>query len=143
MKRWNREDNDRLSQKFTNLMKKNSLNNDRMKRFVKENEVRIQESRKICDRRLVYNLSDKQIPKETEELIGRLGFNFQFTLTKFPSIEVTQATELCCQKIEKANTGDDERLAVMNRESCTRQAISKYAYQTKYNEKGMDTFKGI
>ena len=83
MRRWNREDNDRFSQKFTNLMKKNSLNNKRMKRFVKENEVRIQESRVICNRRLVYNLSDKQIPKETEKLIGRLGFNFQFTLTKF------------------------------------------------------------
>ena len=51
-------------------MKENYLNNDRMKRFVKENEVRIQESREFWNRRLVYNLSDKQIPKETKELIG-------------------------------------------------------------------------
>ena len=50
---------------------------------------------------MVYNLSGKQIPKDAEELIGRLRFNFQFILRRFPAMEIVQAAELCCQKIEK------------------------------------------
>ena len=60
---------------------------------------RIEEAKKICDRKKVYNLSGTDIPKETEELIGRLGFNFQFTERKFPSLEIITAAELCAQRI--------------------------------------------
>ena len=59
--------------------------------------------------------------------------NFQFTLTKFLSIEVTQATELCCQRIEKANTGGDERLAVMNRERAQRIRNIMVAHVKQYH----------
>ena len=83
---------------------------------MKEEDAQIQESKDFCDRKLVCNLSGKHIPKENEQLIGRLGFNFQFTLRRFPTMEITQAAELCCQRIEKANTDGDERIAIINKE---------------------------
>ena len=61
-------------------MEKNVFQISAEKQLKKKDEARVHESKKICNRQLVYNLSGKQIPKETEELIGRLGFNFQFTL---------------------------------------------------------------
>jgi hypothetical protein len=108
MSHWNRQENDRLSRKFSKLLNKNVVSDMKRKQLSEEVDAQVQKSKDICNRKLVYNLSDKQIPKETEELIGRLGFNFQFSLKKFPTMEVTQATELCCQKIEKASTGGDE-----------------------------------
>jgi len=90
------------------------------KQLLKDKDARIQESKNICDRKLVYNLSGKHIPEETEQLIGRLGFNFQFTLRRFPTMEITQAAELCCQRIEKANTGGDERIIIINKERAQR-----------------------
>ena len=36
-------------------------------------------------RKVVWNLSGIEIPTETEELIGKLGMNFQFAPKKFPA----------------------------------------------------------
>ena len=94
-----RKDYNRPKQKLLRIMEKK--NQHVTKRITKEYQDRIQEAKEICNRKLVYNLSDKQIRKETEDLFGRLGLNFQFTLRKFPTIEVVQATELCRQKIEQ------------------------------------------
>ena len=44
---------------------------DRKERIQKELiELLTSEEMEICNRKLVYNLSDKQIPKETEDLVG-------------------------------------------------------------------------
>ena len=84
------------------------------------NMARIEEAKKICDRKEVYNLSGTDTPKETEELIGRLGFNFQFTERKFPSLEIITAAELCAQRIESQrpspNNGDYQRIIMQNKE---------------------------
>ena len=49
-------------------MKKN--NQHLTTRTTKEDQDRIEEAKKLYNRKLVYNLSDKQIPKETEDLVG-------------------------------------------------------------------------
>ena len=62
-------------------------------------------------------------------------------------MEVTQATELCCQKIEKASTpaGGDERIATMNKERAQRihnimvAHIQQYTNQAKHNTKREET----
>ena len=66
-------------------------------------------------RKVVWNLSGIHIPPETEELLGRLGMNFQFAPKKFPALEIVQSTELICQRIEKYET-TDQRLLAINRE---------------------------
>ena len=48
----------------------------------------------------MWNLSGIDIPIETEELLGKLGMNFQFAPRKFPALEVIQSTELVCLRIE-------------------------------------------
>ena len=57
-------------------------------------------------RKVVWNLSGIHIPPETEELLGRLGMNFQFAPKKFPALKIVQSTELICQQIEKYLTTD-------------------------------------
>ena len=89
--------NCRLSPKFAKLKNQTWPTTN----IAKRDEVRIKEAKNLCDRTSVYNLSGEQIPKETEELIRRLGFNFQFTERKFPTLEIITSSELCCQKIEK------------------------------------------
>ena len=79
-------------------------------------------------------MSGKEIPKETEELIGRLGFNFQFTLRKFPTMEVIQAAELCCQKIEKTSTGGDERVRIINMELAQRIRNTVVAHVQQFHD---------
>ena len=85
----------------------------------------------------MYNLSGEQIPKETEELIGRLGFNFQFTERKFPTLEIITSSELCCQKIEKfqppANSPDCQRLIMENKERAQRIRNIMVAHVQKYH----------
>ena len=44
-------------------------------------------------RKVVWNLNGIEIPTETEELIGKLGMNFQFAPKKFPALEIIQSTE--------------------------------------------------
>ena len=98
----------------------------------------IKEEKKICDRKRVYNLSGTDIPKETEELIGRLGFNFQFTERKFPSLEIITAAELCAQRIESQqpspNNGDCQRIIIQNKErdQCIRNIM--VAHIQKYHD---------
>ena len=75
MTRWKREDYKRLSQKLLKLMA--NKNQHVTKKITREDQDRIQEAKEICNRKLVYNLSDKQIPKETEHLVGQLGVNFE------------------------------------------------------------------
>ena len=60
-------------------------------------------------------MSGIEIPLETEELLGKLGMNFQFVPRKFPALEVIQSTELVCQRIENYKT-NDQRLLAMNKE---------------------------
>ena len=50
------------------------------KRIMKEDQDHNQEAKEICNWKLVYNFSEKQILKETEDLVGPLGLNFKFTL---------------------------------------------------------------
>ena len=66
--RWKREDYNGLSQKLLRIMKKK--NQHLTTRITKEDQDRIQQAKEICNWKLVYNLSDKQIPKETEDLVG-------------------------------------------------------------------------
>ena len=70
-------------------------------------------------RKVVWNLSGIHIPPETEELLGRLGMNFQFAPKKFPALEIVQSTELICQRIEKYET-TDQRLLAINKERAQR-----------------------
>ena len=49
-------------------------------------------------------------------------------------MEVTQATELCCQKIEKASTGGDERIATMNKERAQRIRNIMVAHIQQYHD---------
>jgi hypothetical protein len=65
-------------------------------------------------------LSGEHLPEETKQLIGILGFNFQFTWIRFPSMEITQAAKLCCQRIAKTNTCGDERITIINKERAQR-----------------------
>ena len=53
-------------------------------------------------KKVVWNLSGIDIPPETQELLGKLGINFQFAPKEFPALEIIQSTELAmvCQKIE-------------------------------------------
>ena len=60
-------------------------------------------------------MSGIDIPPETEELLGKLGINFQFAPKEFPALEIIQSTELVCQKIENYKT-NDQRLIAMNKE---------------------------
>ena len=57
-------------------------------------------------RQVVWNLSGIEIPPKTEELIGKLGMNFQFAPKKFPALEIIQSTELVCQRIENYQSED-------------------------------------
>ena len=66
-------------------------------------------------RKVVWNLSGIEIKPETEELIGKLGMNFQFAPKKFPALEIIQSTELVCQRIEKYQS-EDQRVIAINRE---------------------------
>ena len=66
-------------------------------------------------KKVVWNLSGIDIPTETEELLGKLGMNFQFAPRKFPALEVIQSTELVCQRIENYKP-NDQRLLTMNKE---------------------------
>ena len=70
-------------------------------------------------RKVVWNLSGIDIPPETEELLGRLGMNFQFAPKKFPALEIVQSTELVCQRIEKYESADQMLLAI-NKERAQR-----------------------
>ena len=49
-------------------------------------------------------------------------------------MEVTQATELCCQKIEKASTGGDERIATLNKERAQRIRNIMVAHIQQYHD---------
>ena len=69
----------------------------------------------LYKKKVVWNLSGIDIPIETEELLGKLGMNFQFAPRKFPALEVIQSTELVCQRIENYKT-NDQRLLAMNKE---------------------------
>ena len=64
---WRMMNNRRLSHKFTLLWHKSQP----PKQTDTRNRDRVEEAKKICDRKRVYNLSGEDIPKETEELIGR------------------------------------------------------------------------
>jgi len=86
MNYWDRQDTHRLSRKFMKLVERNATHALNKKQLLKDKDARIQESKNIWDRKLLYNLSGKRIPEETEQLIGRLGFNFQFTLRRFPTM---------------------------------------------------------
>ena len=70
-------------------------------------------------RKVVWNLSGIDIPPETEELIGRLGMNFQFAPKKFPALEIVQSTELVCQRIENYESTDQQLLSI-NKERAQR-----------------------
>ena len=75
MNYWDRQDTHRLSQKFMKLVERNATYDLHKKQLSKDKDARIQESKDFCDRKLVYNVSGKYIPTETEQLIGRLGFS--------------------------------------------------------------------
>ena len=103
-----------------------------------QDKARIEEAKRICDRKRVYNLSGTNIPKETEELIGRLGFNFQFTERKFPSLEIITASELCAQRIERyqpsPNEGDCQRIIMENKERAQRIRNITVSHVQKYHD---------
>ena len=63
-------------------------------------------------RKVVWNLSGIDIPPETEELIRKLGLNFQFASKKFPALEIIQSTELVCQIIENYKSEDQQIIAI-------------------------------
>ena len=52
------------------------------------------------------------IPPETEEIIRKLGMNFQFAPKKFPASEIIQSTELVCQRIENYKSKDQQIIAI-------------------------------
>ena len=83
-------------------------------------------------------MSGEDIPKEMEELIGRLGFNFQFAERKFPSLEIISSSELCCQKIEKfrppTNSPDYQRIIMENKERAQRIRNIMVAHVQKYQD---------
>ena len=91
-------------------------------------------------KKVVWNLSGIDIPPETEELLGRLGMNFQFAPKEFPALEIIQSTELVCQKIENYKT-NDQKLVAMNKERAQkiRNVVVSHVQrnhkenQTKYN----------
>ena len=60
-------------------------------------------------------MSGIEIPSKTEELIGKLGMNFQFAPKKFPALEIIQSAELVCQTIENYKS-EDQRLIAINKE---------------------------
>ena len=74
--KWSSFNNRRLSRKFARLLQKpQQLGNTN-----DQDKARIEEAKRICDRKRVYNLSGTNIPKETEELIAEdwvLIFNSQ------------------------------------------------------------------
>ena len=99
-KKWSLYENRRLSCKFFHLMQQSQVLRTTSEKDKATDKSRIEEAKKICDSKRAYNLSGTDIPKETEELIGRLGFNFQFTERKFPSLAIITAAKLCAQRIE-------------------------------------------
>ena len=78
-------------------------------------------------RQVVWNLSGIEIPPETEELIGKLGINFQFAPKTFPALEIIQSTELVCQRIENYQS-EDQQIIAINKERA--QTIKKIKQQT-------------
>ena len=77
--RWRLMNNRRLSQKFNHLRSNSRTPNENHMR----EKIRIEEAKKVCDRKRVYNLSGEDIPKETEELIGRLVSIFNLLKENF------------------------------------------------------------
>ena len=57
-------------------------------------------------------MSGIDIPSETEELIGKLGMNFQFAPKKFPALEIIQFTELVCQRIKNYKSEDQQIIPI-------------------------------
>ena len=99
----------RLRQKYRTLKME-------MFRNIKTNsDMDIIKEAAVHKRKVVWNLSGIEIPTETEELIGKLGMNFQFAPKKFPALEIIQSTELVCQKIENYKS-EDQRLIALNKE---------------------------
>ena len=67
------------------------------------NQIRVVIAKQQCKKKIVYNLSSKSISSYQEEVLGNLGLDFQLTPKVFPIVDVIQATEVCCQEIEKMN----------------------------------------
>ena len=66
---------------------------------------RINNAKQVCKRQVVFDLSSKDIPEKYKQVVAELGLFFQITPTNFLVDEV-QATELCCQQIERRSDGD-------------------------------------
>ena len=90
MKAFNRCER-RLRQKFYDLKM------EMIKNKMEDCEVDLINQAESHRTKVVWNLSGIHIPPETEELLGRLGMNFQFAPKKFPALEIVQSTELICQ----------------------------------------------
>ena len=112
MKAFNRCER-RLRQKFYYLKM------EMIKNKMEDCEVDLINQAESHRRKVVWNLSGIHIPPETEELLGRLGMNFQFAPKKFAALEIVQSTELICQRIEKYET-TDQRLLAINKERAQR-----------------------
>ena len=76
MSHWNRQENDRLSRKFSKLLNKNVVSDMKRKQLSEEIDARVQKSKNICNRKLVYNLSDKQFQKKRKSLLEGWDLTF-------------------------------------------------------------------
>ena len=64
-KKWSLNEDRRLSRKFAQLMQQTRQLRNINEKDKASNKARIEEAKKVCDRKRVYNLSGIDIPKET------------------------------------------------------------------------------